>query len=288
MSITKILVPLNGSHKDRISLETAFSLGKRIGAVVDAMFVHPDAREALPYSDMPVSAEILQSIVDAAMATSKAAAAAARESFSLAAADHDAKIVSVPEPGRPLSTTYREETGHLRSILDGEACLSDLVVFPSMAGSDSENVRQAVIDVLTRHCRPVLLCADRTPKAVGDAVLVGWDGGSAASHALLASLPILEKARAVQLACIGPRERLERSIHDAKEYLSLSGIKACETLIETPKLSIAEELLQTAEASKYDLLVCGGYGHNHMLETIFGGTTDHLLSHTAMPIFLAH
>lgn len=288
MSIAKIFVPLNGSKKDRVSLATAFALGKRLNVFVDAVFVHPDCREALPYSDMPVSAEIIQSIVDAAEDANKAAASRARESFSLAAADFGAKIVSLPEKGSPLATTYREEAGHLRSVLDREACFSDLVIFPSMNGTDSEDVRQSVIDVLTRHCKPVLLCAEHAPKAVGSAVLIGWDGGAAASHALLASVPILEKARAVQLACVGLRTKLGRSIREAKEYLSLNGINACETLIESPRLSIADELLETAEASNYDLLVCGGYGHSHMLETIFGGTTDHLLSHTAIPIFLAH
>lgn len=288
MSIAKILVPINGSRKDRVSLGTAFALGKRLNAFVDALFVHSDPREAVPYSDMPISAEIIQSIVDAAEASNKAASSAARENFSLAAADYEAKIVSVPERGHPLSTTFRELTGHLRTVLNSEASLSDLIVFPSLTGTDSEDVRQSVIDVLTRHCRPVLLCAERAPKTVGNAVLIGWDGGAAASQALLASLPILEQAGAVQFACVGPRDKSGRSLREAQDYLSLHGIKACETLIETPKLSVAEELLETAEASNYDLIVCGGYGHSHMLETIFGGTTDHLLSHSTVPIFLAH
>jgi len=288
MSIAKILVPLNGSRKDRVSLETAFALAKRLHAFVDAVFVHPDVREAMPVSDMPISPEIMQSIYDAADAAEKTAAKAARESFSMAAAQADARIVSVPERGDPITTTYREETGHLRDVMDREAALSDLVVFPSIAGTDSENVRQPLVDVLTRHGRPVLLCAERGCKTVGSAVLVGWDGGRAAAQALTASLPILEKADAVQFACVRPDNTSERPLHDAKEYLSLHGVKACETLIKTPKLTIAEELLETAAASEYDLLVCGGYGHSRMMETVFGGTTDYLLSHASIPIFLAH
>ena len=288
MSIAKILVPLNGSRKDRVSLETAFALAKRLHAFVDAVFVHPDVREAMPVSDMPISPEIMQSIIDAADAAKKAAANAARESFSMAAARCDAKIVSVPEKGDTVTTTYREETGHLRDVMDREAGLSDLVVFPSMAGTDSENVRQPLIDVLTRQGRPVLLCAERACKTVGSAVLIGWDGGAAAAQALTAALPVLEKADAVQFACVRPDNTSERPLRDAKEYLSLHGVKACETLISAPKLSIAEELLETAEASEYDLLVCGGYGHSRILETVFGGTTDYLLSHATIPIFLAH
>jgi nucleotide-binding universal stress UspA family protein len=288
MSIAKILVPLTGSQKDRVALDTAFALAKRLGAFVDAVFVHSDVREALPLSDMPISPEIMQSIIDAAETAKKTAANAARESFSMAAAYCDARIVSVPEKGDPVTTTYRQETGHLRDVLDREAALADLVVFPSMAGTGSENMRQPLIDVLTRFGRPVLLCAERALKTTGSAVLIGWDGGAAAAQALTASLPILEKADAVQFACVRPDNASERPLRDAKEYLSLHGIKASETLIEAPKLPIAQELLETAAASEYDLLVCGGYGHSRMLETVFGGTTDYLLSHTTVPVFLAH
>mgnify|MGYP001550125343 CR=1 FL=1 len=288
MSIAKILVPLSGSQKDRVSLDTAFALAKRLNAFVDAVIVHPDIREAIPISDLPISPEIMQSIIDAAEAAKKKAAGAARESFSMAAAHCDARIVSQPEKGDHVTTTYREETGHLRDVLDREAVLSDLVVFPSMMGTDSENIRQPLIDVLTRQGRPVLLCAERAFKTVGSAVLIGWDGGAAAAQALSASLPILEKADAVQFACVRPDSTSERPLRDAQEYLALHDIKACETLIAAPKLSIAQELLETAAASEYDLLVCGGYGHSRMLETVFGGTTDYLLSHATMPIFLAH
>ena len=51
-----------------------------------------------------------------------------------------------------------------------------------------------------------------------------------------------------------------------------------QSLALNPKISV----------QSVDLLVCGGYGHSRMLETVFGGTTDYLLSHATMPIFLAH
>ncbi|MGN6517755.1 MAG: universal stress protein [Rhizomicrobium sp.] len=287
MSIAKILVPLSGSKKDAISLDTAFALAKRLGAFVDAIFVHPDSREAIPISDMPISPEIIQEIFDLAEASRKAAAGAARESFSMAAARWDVKIVSIPEKSGGITAIYREKTGHLRDILRQEACLSDLVVFPNMVGTDSENVRNALTDVLVRYNRPVLLCAERAPKSVGGAVLIGWDGGDAAAEALIAATPILEKAEAVQFACVRPGDT-KHPLREAKEYLSLHHVKACETTIAEPQHAIAEELLETAAASDYDLLVCGGYGHSQIMETVFGGTTDYLLSHADVPLFLAH
>lgn len=288
MSIAKILVPLTGSKKDSISLDTAFALGKRLGAFVDAMFVHPDSREAIPLSDMPISAEIIQEIIDLAEAAKKTAASAARESFSLAAARWDAKIVSLPERSSGITATYRERTGHLRDVLSQEACLSDLVVFPNMVGTDSENVRHALTDVLVRYGRPVLLCAEHAPKSVGHAVLVGWDGGNAAAQALIAATPILEKAEAVQFACVRPEGDAKHPLRDAKEYLSLHAVKAGETVIAEPKKAIAGVLLDAAATNGYDLLVCGGFGHSQTMETIFGGTTEYLLSHADVPVFLAH
>lgn len=288
MSIAKILVPLTGSKKDSVSLDMAFALAKRLGAFVDAMFVHPDSREAMPISDMPISPEIIQDIIDIAEASRKAAADAARESFSMAAARWDVKIVSVPEKSTGITATYREKIGHLRDVLRREAYFSDLVVFPNMVGTDSENIRHALTDVLVRYHRPVLLCAESAPKSVGRAALIGWDGGDAAAEALVAAMPILEKSEAVQLACVRPAGDAKHPLREAQEYLLLHGIKACETTIAQPQEPIAEELLDTAAASGYDLLVCGGYGHSQAMETVFGGTTDYLLTHADVPLFLAH
>jgi nucleotide-binding universal stress UspA family protein len=288
MTMAKILVPLTGAKKDSTSLDTAFALGQRLGAFVDAVFVHPDPRDAIPVSDMPISAEIIQEIVDLAEASKKAAAKAARESFSMAAARWDVRIVSAPEKSTTITATYREKTGHLREILRQEACLSDLVVFPNMAGTDPDDIRHALTDVLVRYGRPILLCAESAPKSVGRAVLVGWDGGSAAAQALIAATPILEKAEAVQFACVRREASGKRPLREAKEYLSLHGIDTCETVISDPRQAIAEELLDTAAASGYDLLVCGGYGHSQTMETIFGGTTDYLITHADIPVFLAH
>jgi len=288
MSIAKILVPLTGSKKDPVCLDTAFRLAARLGAFVDAVFVHPDAREAIPISDVPISPEIIQEIIDLAEEQRKTAAGAARESFSMSAARADVKIVSVPEKGAGVTATYRERTGHLRDILKQEAHLSDLVVFPSMIGTDSENIRDALTDVLVRCSRPVLLCAETAPKDVGRAVLIGWDGGDAAADALTAAAPILEKAEAVQIAAVRPESQPKHPLREAKDYLFIHGVNANETIIAKPLKPIADELLDTASASGYDLLVCGGFGHSRIVENIFGGTTDYLLSNANVPLFLAH
>lgn len=288
MTIAKILAPLTGAPADTTVLTTAFCIAKSQDAYVDAVFIFPDPREAVPVTEIPLSAEIYQQIVDAAEDARTSASKSARESFSVTAATWNAKIVSMPERHKGIITTYREILGHFRDVLHGAALLSDIVVFPPVTDDDVEDVHGALIDVLMKSGRPVILCPQRTPQMAGNTVLIGWDGGAAAAQALNAAMPILEKARTVRIACIRPEDNVERSLKDVKEYLALHGVQATETLVMLPRRSIAQELLEMAQTNKFDLLVIGGYGHSRTMENIFGGTTESLLSHADLPIFLAH
>ncbi|HWA30153.1 MAG TPA: universal stress protein [Rhizomicrobium sp.] len=288
MTIAKILAPLTGSPADEIVLSVAYALARPQDAYVDAAFVFPDPREAIPVTEMPMSPEIYQQIVDAAEKARKRASKSAREAFSVRAAACNAKIVSAPEKHSGIITTYREVPGHLEEVLREAALFADVVVFPPLAGDEFRETHDALIAVLMKSDRPVVLCPRHAPGSVGQSVLIGWDGGVAAAQALNAAMPILEKAGSVRFACVRPDNDSSRPLKDAKEYLALHGIDAGETLIPKPRLSIAHELLETAQKNKCDLLVAGGYGHSRILETIFGGTTDTLLSHSHVPLFLAH
>jgi nucleotide-binding universal stress UspA family protein len=37
-----------------------------------------------------------------------------------------------------------------------------------------------------------------------------------------------------------------------------------------------------------DLLVMGAYGHSRLREFVFGGATQHILSHMTVPVLLSH
>jgi len=288
MAIAKIAAPLSGSRRDAVVLATAFALAKPSRAYVDAVFIHPDPREAIPVSDLPIAPEIVQELVDAAEIARKAAAKAARQALSTAAAHWGIKIISVPERMETATATWREITGHPEDMLNDIAKLADLVVFPPMAADDPDMMHRAFVHVLTRTGRPVVLCADKVPAKVGSIVGVAWDGGATAAHALTAAISILEEAASVELICVRPDSDARVSIEEAKQYLALHGIKAKDTRIETKTRKIGNELLETARAKGYDLLVMGGYGHSRLIESVFGGTTEFLASHPEIPILMVH
>jgi nucleotide-binding universal stress UspA family protein len=288
MSIVKILVPVSGSARDEVALATAFLAAKLFAAHVETLFVHPDPREAIPYSEVPLSPQIVQDIVDNAAELRKRASTAARREFQSAAAALDVKVTDGPARLGGASASYREVVGHLGPVAANAAILSDLVVFPPVTGLDNTDVHDAFVRVLTKVGRPVLLSAEKKPEHIGRRVAVGWDGRSAAANALVSSLPVLEKAEMVELLSIGQQATKDHSINEAYEYLTLHEIRCSERVMERGVRPVAVELLETAARSGCDLLIVGGYGHSRLVESIFGGVTDSIVSHPLLPILMVH
>jgi hypothetical protein len=66
MAFVKILAPLTGGTRDAVVLASAFAAAKPFRAHVAALFVRPDATEAVPFFGDGVSATVVQEIADAA------------------------------------------------------------------------------------------------------------------------------------------------------------------------------------------------------------------------------
>lgn len=288
MSIVKILVPVAGSKRDGIALATAFQAAKPFAAHVEVLFVHADPREAIPYSEMPLTPDIVQSLVDSAEEMARAASKSARTSLATVAAEQGVAIVVGPQKAQTATASYREVVGHLPGCLWDAAMLSDVVVFPPIADSDVPEIHDAFIRILTGIQRPVLLSPELKPGHIGRNVAVGWDGRGAAAHALVSALPFLEKAQTVDILSVRHAPSKDHGIDDCRGYLTLHGIDCAERNIEPGGRPIAEVLVDTAINCDCDLLVVGGYGHSRMRESIFGGVTASIVSHPRLPILMVH
>jgi nucleotide-binding universal stress UspA family protein len=288
MSIVKISAPLTGSALDEITLATAYQAAKPFSAYVDVFFVHRDPREAIPYSEMTLVPEIIQSLIDAELEIQRVAGDAARRSFANAAVEHRAAILDAPSSRKGITTSIRDVIGHLPAVLANAAILSDLVVIPPVAKDGGGETHDALVRVLTKVGRPVLLCASDKPAQLGKKIAIGWDGRDAAAKALVAAVPFLEKAESVELVSVGNPRPEDSSINEAREFLALHDIRCAERVIQRGSRGIADTLVEAARNSGCDLLVAGGYGHSRLVESIFGGVTDSIVSHPQLPILMVH
>jgi nucleotide-binding universal stress UspA family protein len=277
MTISNILAPLSGSPDDAVVLATAFAAAKPFGAHVSAVLVSPDAHEIAYAPDMHESVTVrekhaAQSRHDALVAFNEAARCAG------------AVVSDIARKSGTLTASFKEETGRLVSILASKSLFADIIVFPPLRPPVQPALHDAFVRTLMTAGKPVLLSPHAAPRSLGGKIAVGWDGGLPARHALLASMPFLERSGDVEFLAVGKGTVLDET--EVAEFLSLHGVNMRICTIQKPAGPVGEALLDAAKGS--DLLVVGGYGHSRVIETIFGGATQYVTSHADVPILLTH
>ncbi|MDE1938945.1 MAG: universal stress protein [Alphaproteobacteria bacterium] len=289
MPFVKILVPVAGAGRDRFALQTAFAAARPFNAHVVALFVHADPRESVPYGELPFSPGIVQDLIDTAADLEKAASKAARSTLATLAAESGIRIISAPQRSDAVTVSYQEIAGHLARALDREARLCDLVVFPPIRETDDPEIQDGFIRTLTKLERPVLLSSEKPPEQIGRRVAVGWDGGIACAHALTAALPFLAQAQDIEILSIQDTSNHHGcGVDDVAAYLALHGLTCTRRIFTRNGDNVAELLLESAANGGFDMLVAGGYGHSRLMESIFGGVTEHIVSHPKIPVFMMH
>ncbi|MGD0191037.1 MAG: universal stress protein [Rhizomicrobium sp.] len=288
MSISKILVPVTGTKRDENALRTAFAAAQPFSAHVVALFVHPDVRDTIPYVGVPLSPQIIQSLVDSAGEIAKAAAKSARSTLASVADEARVRILAAPERSDAVTASYVEKTGLFVDCLERATVLSDLVVFPPIGHGDNPDVHDGFTRILTKTGRPVLLSPDTAPSKIGHKIAVGWDGGMASAHALTGALPYLERAQSVHIVSVRQSHQPFAGIADVTAYLALHGVTAASDIINAGDRGTADVLLEHTSRDGFDLLVMGGYGHSRVLETMVGGITQRMSSQPGVPVFMMH
>jgi nucleotide-binding universal stress UspA family protein len=154
-------------------------------------------------------------------------------------------------------------------------------------GQDSQQVLSAA---LFSSGRPIFVVpASHRGAAVLDHALVCWDGGAQAARALAESLPLLARAKRVEVLCVTGESESRKNLKGVHitRHLARHGIDAAlHELLNADETGAA--ILAYARESGADYLVMGGYGHWRLGELIFGGATRAILAATQKPVFMAH
>jgi len=286
MSVKKILVPLAGRPSDNEVLGTALSMAGAFSAQIVALFARPDPTEALPYLGDGVSGQVIEDLLQAAREGADEASARVRQMLTDAAAKAGFPLVGKgAEPPLP-SVRFLDVTGRRDEVVAAHSRLSDLIVFGESATGIAGGT--ALEAAMMSAGRPVLIAPKATHAPVGGAVAIAWDESAEAARAVTAAIPFLEKARKVTILCVGSKELDPGPGSTLADYLALHGVVADVHLVDARGRAAGEVLLETAEKSKTDLLVMGGYSHSRLLEFIIGGVTQHIRSHATIPVLMAH
>ena len=288
MTIVKILAPLTGGARDGAVLASAFAAAKPFNAHVVALFVRPDATEAVPFYGESVSAAVMQEIADASKKASDSAIGIARASLAAAAKEAGAELLAAPDKRGAVSASFREVLGNFADQVTLAARLSDLVVFGALKEDDRPGLSEAFEATLLETGRPVLLSPQAAPVTFCKKIALAWNESVASAHAVTAALPFLKCAESVEILSVtrGKDELIDSS--ELKAYLKLRGIAATERVIDAGSRVVGDVLLEEAAKSGAGMLVAGGWGHSRLREMFFSGVTRHVVSHAELPLLLVH
>jgi nucleotide-binding universal stress UspA family protein len=179
--------------------------------------------------------------------------------------------------------------GTAREVLARFARLFDLAIIEQSNPAKKRNRDLELEAVLFGSGRPIIVVPyDCKSPLKLTTVLVAWDGSSVAARAIGDAMPLLARARHVQIVRVinKPEKDIEIGDVEIARHLARHAVNA--ELKILPATDVANTVLSHAAACSADLLVMGGYGHSRQREMFFGGTTREVLKTMTLPVFMSH
>ncbi|MDJ0698922.1 MAG: universal stress protein [Woeseiaceae bacterium] len=267
-----ILVPVADRPECAKALQTAFDLGKRLGASVSGCHIRPHRESATSMSNAAWKKK-----------SSKKAPEAARKLYEDMAERNGYEIIKRARvaPG----ALWSERVGAPGKLMGIIGPVSDMVVVsrPEKAGGVAEMFLNSA---LIESGRPVLVLPPAGRRNLGKKVCIAWNQSCEAANATMAALPILKKAEQVTIVSCGAEDRVGPKSTQIASYLAHWGIKT--KRISTRGKDIEKELISTFKETGSDLMLAGAYSRSRWREKVFGGTSEYLLRKAKIPVLMLH
>jgi nucleotide-binding universal stress UspA family protein len=285
-----ILVAVSGGSASVGAVELACRLAHRFSSHVEAFHVRVDVRELAFLPADGFTLPLAGNVIELAMQDAAESAARARAVVDAAATRHAMPVREAPPLGvglallRQPSFAWREESGYAAIRIAARARLFDLLVLGRSGRVADEPFGDAVEEALLSSGRPVLLAPAEPPKVIGDSIALAWNNSPEAARVLAGAMPLLLKAKTVNVLSIGDSDAAALAAH-----LAWYGIRAtAHDVYPVAGAGAGELLLAAARDHGADLLVMGGFGHAPWREVIFGGATREVVGTSLLPVLLAH
>ncbi len=282
--IRTILVPLDNAALERSVFERALALGKRFGAVVEALHVSPLPRPNDPGWEALTKRGMGFAVTEDAMREAKAAEERIRGEYEKICRDQDAP--ETPQADSRFAARFAVAGGAEELVVATRARISDLVV--TARGSAENDVSETIEAVLTEGGRPILVLPRGDQIPLDGTCIVAWNGRPEAARALAFALPFLKAATQTIVAEVdeaGTRRGVGAG--NVAEYLAHHGVNARDQSA-AKQGSIGETLVRATREHQANLLVMGGAAYSRVRRMIFGHVTRDVIEATDIPLLMAN
>jgi nucleotide-binding universal stress UspA family protein len=167
----------------------------------------------------------------------------------------------------------------------------DLAVVPQ-AEPDQVGGEDLIIEAaLFQSGRPVIVVPyiQRTGLSL-ERALVAWDGSLTAARAIGDGMPLIARAKAVDVVIVATERAKRDEITGAAmgQHLARHGVKVDVKRLVADDTDVANTILSYAADAAADFIVMGGYGHSRLREFILGGATRGILESMTVPVLMSH
>lgn len=166
----------------------------------------------------------------------------------------------------------------------------DLAVLPQAQPGGDDNETFLIEAALFDSGRPILVVPYiQTAPFKLDRVVVAWDGSRGAARAVGDALPLLSRAKTVEVVTITPDTKLGGlPAAEIAKHLARHGLKVELRSLTAESIGLSNCILSHAADQSADLIVMGGYGHSRLREFMLGGMTREMLQSMTVPTFMSH
>lgn len=280
MSFKDILVHLDHSPSCNERVAAALKLARLHEAHLTAVYV-----KTKPVIPGYIEAQLSEDILKAQDEAFEASAQEVIDGFEKAASAEGIRFET------------RKVNGDLTDQLILHSRYADVVVLGQRDSSyeGGPGASELPDQVLLRSGRPVIVIPHSGKFAtMGERITVAWDGSRLATRALNDSMPLLTRAKQVNVLAVNPQKGTGLSKHgalpgaDIALHLARHDVKAEADHITSGELDPGDALLSYVSDNAMDMIVMGGYGHRRWRELVLGGVTRHILKHMTVPVFMTH
>lgn len=117
-------------------------------------------------------------------------------------------------------------------------------------------------------------------------VLVCWNRSAHAAAAASKALPILKRAKQVELLNILTDAKDGPSARDFAYYLDRHGVRASVKESELSARAVGAAMPDEGHSIEADLIVMGAFSYGRLRALILGGVTRYILDNPAIPVML--
>lgn len=282
MRYKKIFFPIGGGGELRERIRGALLIAKYLNAHIEIFKATATPSQIMKIEES-LPDTVLKELNEIAMEKLEESLQEHEAIFTEEAKSLKIEISKLSLPGKTTATTYNKN-GYRSKLIENESKYCDLVAVSSPHNS---TITATFETAITKSGKPAIMFPRKMENFRTDKILIGWNNSPEIARSLSDSIPLLKKAKKVHLITSERYIKDFSKIDRIETYLKMHDIQMSYEIVKTTQTP-GEALLSYAINKKYDLIVAGAFGNRGLKEIMFGGTTNYILKHSSIPIFMAH